>query len=398
MARLIHLTSLDELREMAAAWDDLWERSDVDTPISRAELVAQWMERFAPESEFHALIVEEQGAWVAALPLVRAKVLRMVNVGQLPVNTWSPPGSRLLLDPECDVDRTLDLLVTHLSKPSWDVLWLDEAPLDSPAWKSFHSACARAGIATSVMERYEVGRIDIDRNWDAFSQSWSGTFRRQTQRLARRLAEQGELRLITERCADPEMVEPWLRRGFEVEHCSWKGREGTSVLSKGMLPYFVRQGRQLAEWGQLQMTFLESAGRPIAFVYGMIAKGVHHSCKIGYDDAYAKFNPGHLLYLNLFEQFWRNPEYRAVDFAGVLTEAQRHWRPKAYRLGRVVVGPRHLFGRAMVHAHEHWWPYLRRMRRYFSRRPAISQMKAGEDSRAEAAPGSDSRVTIGKNL
>ncbi len=44
----IHLTSVAALRTNAAAWDDLWQRSDVSLPLLRAELLAQWVEHFAP--------------------------------------------------------------------------------------------------------------------------------------------------------------------------------------------------------------------------------------------------------------------------------------------------------------------------------------------------------------
>ena len=50
----IHLTSVADLRAEAAAWDDLWQRSDVSLPLVRAELLAQWVEHFAPRADFHA--------------------------------------------------------------------------------------------------------------------------------------------------------------------------------------------------------------------------------------------------------------------------------------------------------------------------------------------------------
>ncbi len=59
--RIIHLNSIDDLRSAAPAWDDLWWRSDVALPTARAELLAQWLERFAPHRDFHAFAVEEDG-------------------------------------------------------------------------------------------------------------------------------------------------------------------------------------------------------------------------------------------------------------------------------------------------------------------------------------------------
>ena len=39
--QLLHLRSAQQLRDVAAAWDNLWERSAVTLPTARASMVAQ---------------------------------------------------------------------------------------------------------------------------------------------------------------------------------------------------------------------------------------------------------------------------------------------------------------------------------------------------------------------
>ena len=65
--RCIHLSSVAELRAAASDWDNLWWRSDVELPTVRAELLAQWVERFRPHGNFHALVIADQVRWIAAL-------------------------------------------------------------------------------------------------------------------------------------------------------------------------------------------------------------------------------------------------------------------------------------------------------------------------------------------
>ena len=84
--RPVQLASIDDLRGAARAWDDLWWRSELTMPTIRAELIAQWVERFAPRAEFRALAVEVDGQWVAALPLVPHKLGRFVGAGVMPGN------------------------------------------------------------------------------------------------------------------------------------------------------------------------------------------------------------------------------------------------------------------------------------------------------------------------
>ena len=93
--RIIHLDSLKALRDAAEAWDDLWRRSDATLPTLRAELLAQWVEHFARPGDFHAVAVEVSGLWVAALPLVRRKIGRVLTVAAMPCNEWASCGELL---------------------------------------------------------------------------------------------------------------------------------------------------------------------------------------------------------------------------------------------------------------------------------------------------------------
>ena len=120
----------------SAAWDDLWQRSDVALPIARAELVAQWVETAAPQSALHALAVEQDGQFVAALPLLAGKVKRLLSVGQLPTNDWSWAGD-LLVDPSADIGAAMELLATAAARLPWRLLWLDGVALESPRWIQF---------------------------------------------------------------------------------------------------------------------------------------------------------------------------------------------------------------------------------------------------------------------
>ena len=104
--RVVRFESIAALRETETAWDDLWQRSDATLPTGRAELIAQWIEQFAPNSKFVALAVERDGQLVAALPLVERRVKRLITAGTLPWNDWCWAGD-LLVDPEADVAAAL---------------------------------------------------------------------------------------------------------------------------------------------------------------------------------------------------------------------------------------------------------------------------------------------------
>jgi hypothetical protein len=357
----IHLTSVEQLRDAATSWDDLWWRSDLSLPTMRAELLAQWTEQFKPRARFHALVVADQQRWLAALPLVSCRVAKLIPAGVLPSNSWSPCGE-LLLDGAAEADAALDLLLAETQELPWQLLWLNEAVCEAPRWRRFVHACDRANVPWCYHERFRVGRVEIDRNWDIYQKRLPKNHRQGMARALRRLSYEGDVRFEMRSRLDVDDVEPWLRAAFEVEDHSWKGTAGTSVFrTPGMFRFFVHHAEQLARWGQLETAALRLDGRILAFVYGFRAKGVYFAHKIGYDPRFAAFSPGQLLFNHIFERLHSEGDVRALDFMGPLNQSLSRWRPTTYGLGRLAIAPRRLLGRAAMYAYRHWWRPLRNL-------------------------------------
>jgi CelD/BcsL family acetyltransferase involved in cellulose biosynthesis len=343
---VFQLGSVAELRSAATAWDDLWRRSDVTTPALRAELIAQWMDHFAPQSRFRALVVEDAGQWLAALPLVGRRTAWMLRAGATVGNPWSSHAD-LLWDAVGTADDAVGDALAHASvRLPWPLLWLDGAALDAPQWRALRQALGRCRLTTVCRRRWPSGRVVIDHDWEACCRRWSHAHRRQMARGFRRLAERGEVTLrFCDRLAEEE-VRGHLQRAFAVEDAGWKGAAGSSVLrTPGMFDFFLRQARQLAQWGQLALATLDCGPAAVAFAYGLAAKGMFHSCKIGYDARYADCSPGQLLRYCLLERFHTGGDYRGLDFVGPLSDAQRRWCPEIQSVGKLLVAPHGGLGR-----------------------------------------------------
>lgn len=385
--RTVHFESLTALRANAAAWDDLWLRSDATLPSLRAELLAQWVEQFARPERFHAIGIEAEGQLLAALPLVERRVGRLLNAAAMPSNEWSA-GGELLLDPavgqafqpvsgqtEISTPRVLDAMVTAIRDVPWPLLSLDEAVLDAPRWQQLRATALRARMTVANHQRWRVGRVAIAGDWASYRASWSRKHRQRMAWAARRLAQRGEVRLVLYSHLAPDDVETIMRHAFELENRGWKGAAGTSILqSQGMADFFVRQAKQAAQWGQLELVFLECGARTVAFSYGLSAKGIFHSLKVGYDPDFAEAVPGQLLRYYLLERFFAEPDRKALDFQGPMTKAHAAWLPATYTIGRMAIAPGPLLGRLAVWAYRTLRPCLRAIRR--SRYPTG---QSGED-------------------
>jgi CelD/BcsL family acetyltransferase involved in cellulose biosynthesis len=353
--RLLAISSVDELRAAAPAWDDLWWRSDVAMPLLRAELLAQWIEQFKARAAFRALVVAEGDRWVAAMPLVSCHIRGLVSAAVLPGNPWVPCDD-MLLDPMSDADAVCEMLLAEIARRRWPLLWLDAIVAETPRWQAFLRACQRAGIPTSYHQRWSVGRVEINQPWDVYQKRLPKNHRQGMVRVARRLACEGEVRFEMGSYLEPGQVEPWLREAFGVEDLSWKGQSGSSILrTRGMSEFFARQARELARLGQLETAALRLDGRMVAFLYGMRAKGVYFAHKISYDPSLAAFSPGQLLFHHILEQLHNDGQAQALDFIGPVNQAQSRWRPATYSIGRLVVAPRRWSGRAALLAYKHIW-------------------------------------------
>ncbi len=318
-------------------------------PTARAELVAQWIEQFAPTARLLVLAVRDGRRWLAALPLVSQRLKSVVAVGDVPGNAWTPCGD-LLVDPSSDTCAVLDRLAAGLAHVRWPLVWLGNVRLEGNYWQAFLSALARSQLAFAARRRVRIGQVEIGDDWEQYVRGRSRNHRRAMRRAADRAAKLGGVELEVHTAASSSDVEGLLRRGFAVEDRGWKGADGTSVMrSAGMFDFFCRQARQLAQWGQLQVVFLVHRGQDIGVEYGYRAKGVYFTNKIGYDEQFAELAPGQLLRWRLYEQFHVAGGVSLVDFVGPLTEATAKWSTRTYcALSRLVVAPPRLLSRALL--------------------------------------------------
>lgn len=350
---------------MATAWDDLWFRSAVTNPRARAHLVALWIDRFSPNETFQALAVEQDGKLVAALPLVGSRRLKgLLKVGALPFNAWAGNGE-LLLDPACEIDAVLDLLVSAFKSLPWAFLWLDSVAIKRSHWQAFTAAMNRAGNPTEFRLEHDAALVEIGDDWQAYEATWSRKRRQNRRRQLRQLEEAGKTELKIS-YPPPCQIDKLMLEGFEVEDRSWKGTEGTSVLkTPGMLDFYCREATQLAEWGQLELVFLEHQDKPIAFDYGLNAKGVHYTPKVGYDQAYEKFSPGQLLVMLLLQRLY-DSQRQQLDFLGVPDPWKLSWATSTYPVGSIIAPTGRRLSKQMFYLYT---IYTKRRSRFFAATP-----------------------------
>jgi CelD/BcsL family acetyltransferase involved in cellulose biosynthesis len=341
------LSTPDELRHLGAAWDDLWERSDVTLPTLRSELLLAWLDDFAPHRRFRALIVRDGSRLLAGLPLVDMDHGGRWGIGALPNDYWSSTGD-LMLDSSSDSSACIELLVAGLRGLPWSLLLLNQIQAKRPPWPSLCTSAGASGMAVHCYDMYRVGTIRFPEDAAAYLARCSRRHRQNMRRAQRMIDQAGSRRLRIYDSLEPDEVEPLLRVGFEIEDRGWKGRAGTAVLrSPALWEHYLRQARLLAASRQLCLVFLEHAGRPIAFEYSFMAKGHYFSPKVSYDEEFARFSPGQLLCHDLYSQMADSTDSPVVDLVGPLNDAERQWNTDEYQVETAMVAVRPVRGRAL---------------------------------------------------
>ncbi len=341
------LDSADALRATAREWDDLWRRSDVTLPTVCAEPAALWIDTFAPDATIRISTVRQADRLVAALPLLGRKLARFVPVGDLTLNHWSPNGE-LLLDTEADAAAIVDRLADAVCDLPWPLLWFEMVPHEADRWAALAESLVGRGARVEVRPGHQIGRVSLEQPFDDYMAQRSKNLRRSVQKDLAQLERMGQVELRLLDHLHPDEVEEALQRAFVLEDSGWKGAGGTSVLkNEGIFDFYLRQAGYFADCGALRVAFLECGDRAIAFELGWIGKGVYHSFKVGYDEDYRKFGPGHLLRYRLIEQGCADPGLHHIDYQGPITEALRPWATETYAIGRLTVCLPRLSSRAL---------------------------------------------------
>lgn len=350
---LVRLRSVEDLAAEADRWNALWQASEASSPAVRAESLAAWLAEFAPGAECDLLVAVDAGRWAAALPLVRRRVKALCSATCLPYCSWWNSGE-LLLDAHADEAAALETLAQAIARQRQPLAWLDAIRCQTPRWQAFLGAVQRAGLRWVLQPQAFVGLVEIDHDWDDYRSRWSRSHRRQMKVAAKRaeLAGGVELRICD---APGEDLETLVRCGFEIEHRGWKGAAHSSVLSQpGMLDFYCEQAKLLAASGHAKLVFLVHGGEPIAFEFGLAAKGTYFSYKVGYDERFAAWTPGQLLRMKLLECFHADPACDRFDFAGALTGATARWSTRTEPVGRLVIGACSPSGSAWSTAYRLW--------------------------------------------
>lgn len=140
----------------------------------------------------------------------------------------------------------------------------------------------------------------------------SGSTRKKLRQDWNRLSSLGAVEVVNDR--NPAAVEQAFEIFLAMEKASWKGEQGTALLSSSRDAAFVRRLlHDLAARGDASVALLRLDGDAIAAQVLMYCGATAYTWKIAFDAKFAKYSPGTLLVDRIADELFAGPDIQAIN-------------------------------------------------------------------------------------
>jgi CelD/BcsL family acetyltransferase involved in cellulose biosynthesis len=329
-------TSVEALEPHAAAWDRLAVTGLERMPMLSHAWVASYLEHGNPDRAPWRCLLAYRGAdLVGVMTLLRTR-------GQLRDRLLAPEDDHTIVGhPLLALDGADEALAA-----------LVEAALDLEPrlWMRFYGIRATSPVLAVAPVLHENARVlptpgylgcsvDTAGAYEEFQSRLSSSFRRSL-RSARKKLERDH-RLTFDFVSGPEAAAPELMADFlRVEASGWKGAAGSAIAcDTERTAFYAALARRLSARGWLEWNLARVDGRLVAAHFGLRFGRAVVLPKGGYDEAFAAFAPGNLLFWELFARAFADADVDEVNF---LTDKpwMRLWKMRAESYTGLVVTPR----------------------------------------------------------
>jgi len=296
-------------RTIAPYWADLVRRASSNVFMDPAALQAACETDFA---DVQMLLAWEQGTEPRRLVGVWAMRLRRIApfwpclLEALPYNYAFQ--SSPVVDPDF-VEEVIPAFFAAIERNTLlpNVVSMKAFDAECPSYAAILKVLARRGISPLVLARH--ARPFVTRE---FGVKRSGSTRKKLRQDWNRLAALGTVDVRNDRTI--EAVTSAFETFLELEKASWKGVQGTALLSEPDDAAFARKLLQnLAAAGNASVALLRVDGRAIAAQVLLYCGTTAYTWKTAFDVNYAKYSPGALLIDRVTDELFSGPDIFAIN-------------------------------------------------------------------------------------
>jgi CelD/BcsL family acetyltransferase involved in cellulose biosynthesis len=225
------------------------------------------------------------------------------------------PLSTPLVDLRQEAEEAVDRFAALLAKLSPTLpLTFEDLAVGEPTVRELMRALTSHGFCVTPILRRErsVLRSSPVVRPDGFPDWMSRKTRRETSRLARRLAEIGKLEFETATGYLDVIIR--FEEFVALEARGWKGRNGSSLLAIKKTAAFARQTiSDLAKSQRASIHNLRLDGVVLASLIMLRSGDRYYPWKIAFDESYGAYSPGTILMLECIKSLLITPGFELAD-------------------------------------------------------------------------------------
>ncbi|MCY7377674.1 MAG: GNAT family N-acetyltransferase [Pyrinomonadaceae bacterium] len=324
----ILIGGVEVIEQVFDEWTDLCEEGASSEPFFRPEWFAAFVRNF--ENEILLLTVRRGGKLRAVLPLARKNgSLHGVPVRKLQAvfNLQTQRFDLIHGADETERKAIIEAVWKTIKKQKkWHVWEIRLVKKDS--WLNDLLALAeKENYKTGVWQMDGAPFIalpqgdDKEKLIEEFSKSLKRHFRQELKRRLRRLKELGSVEFVVRREYSPDSM----RRYFDLEAQSWKGRGGTAAVCDARAEKLHDDfARAVAARNALFIYELRLDGKTIAMSINIKYDRQTIFWKTSFDENYSRYSPGNLLIQEFLADCIRNGSTE-LDMLSPATDYKKVW-------------------------------------------------------------------------
>jgi CelD/BcsL family acetyltransferase involved in cellulose biosynthesis len=308
-------------------WNAAADRAGIAHPFLRHEWLRAWWDAFGNHDtqQLHVVVVRRGTRVCAIAPLMfeRAQMYGVpVRRLRLLQNDHTPRADVIVADANEDAYRAIWQTVKEGSR-HWDVLQLNQLPVESGSRDMFRRLAAFDGQHTGVWESGAAPYLALRSTFSAYKEGLGAKFRQNLRNRLSRLSHLGEPAF--EVIDDPAAIRASREDAERLEESGWKAGEGTAIRSdQSVKRFYTLLTDRAEECSWLRLLFLTVDGRRIAGAYAAVYANRLFLLKTGYDPAFAKCSPFKLLTYFALEYAFEQG-FCELDFLGDTEPWKLEW-------------------------------------------------------------------------
>jgi hypothetical protein len=305
--RIEWLREMPQIEALRDSWIALENRVQHRTIYSRFDYVIAWYHCYAhtPMTDYGRPLVG--AAWegnelIGVAPLIEANA----SFAKVPVRRAVTTGYNLacgefLLDDS--VPQAMNSFVGALVRElGIELVMLNGVDIRSPHYDELRAFLGQRKLRFGCLPYHWFAVARLHNGYSEYARERGYNFRKQTRKIAKRIAGAGEVRLdrVTS-LANPGCAFRMRDRMFALAETSWRTQRAGLQAEREHQPLYRELIQRFGEQNALDLSILVLNGRDAAFNLSLVERGICYHSMIGYDPELHDYSPGTFLLQEIFK-------------------------------------------------------------------------------------------------